>query len=384
MEAELKRLVMRSPFRVRVEAPRREGDATLLYPFEPHVAWVAATYHRTSSRIAWDLWTSPATRLEPLFEDLVPLVAGDDRLDALRPRDGTLRLTVDVRAVDDFEAGPLQVRGTVKNAVIEGLGRRGIEAEVDEERPDATLVVRRSGLDGARRTLVALDLGGGARHRRGERVAMVEAPLRETLAAQLVMMSRWDARSEPLVDPMAGGGTIVVEAAHLAVGHRVRRPDELPRIAAFDGLPREAPDLFTGTVPQILASDEDQALIAPIIGNLRAAGLTGHERETSLVVRRGDVRDLSPEFVAEALPHADMSCGVIVANPPYGHRLGGDEEALRGLYADMGDAFARFRGWRASIFVANPEFAEAFGHHPSVTKPASNAQLRGWFLVYDF
>src|SRR5712664_725093 len=72
MEAELKRLVMRSPFQVRVEKPKREGEATLLYPFDARVAWVAACYHRTSSRISWDLCSSGAVRLEPLFADIVP------------------------------------------------------------------------------------------------------------------------------------------------------------------------------------------------------------------------------------------------------------------------------------------------------------------------
>src|SRR5207237_10571588 len=80
MEAEFKRLVIRSPFDVRVEKPMREGDATLLYPFEARVAWVAACYHRTSSRITWDLCSSDAVRLEPLFADLVPLLSSADRL----------------------------------------------------------------------------------------------------------------------------------------------------------------------------------------------------------------------------------------------------------------------------------------------------------------
>ncbi len=66
MEAEFKRLVMRSPFDVRVEKPKREGEATLLYPFEARAVWVAACHHRTSSRITWDLCSSDAVRLEPL------------------------------------------------------------------------------------------------------------------------------------------------------------------------------------------------------------------------------------------------------------------------------------------------------------------------------
>src|SRR5206468_1506369 len=79
-----------------------------------------------------------------------------------------------------------------------------------------------------RRTCVGIDIGGGARHRRGARVAMGPAPLRETMAAQLIMLSRWDARTEPLVDPMAGGGTIPIEAAGLAVGAAIRKPLDLP------------------------------------------------------------------------------------------------------------------------------------------------------------
>src|SRR6266853_1720465 len=75
MEAELKRLVMRSPCQVRVEKPKREGEATLLYPFNAQVAWVASCYHRTSSRISWDSCSSDAVRLEPLFADLVPALS---------------------------------------------------------------------------------------------------------------------------------------------------------------------------------------------------------------------------------------------------------------------------------------------------------------------
>ena len=65
---------------MRVEKPKREGEATLLYPFDAQVAWVAACYHRRSSRISWDLCSSDAVRLEPLFADLLPALSPDDRL----------------------------------------------------------------------------------------------------------------------------------------------------------------------------------------------------------------------------------------------------------------------------------------------------------------
>ena len=384
MEAELKRLVMRSPFGIRVPKPRREGESTLLYPFDARMAWVAACHHRTSSRISWDLFSSAAVRLEPLFDELLPALGADDRL----PAAARLRFSVDLGSSQDFEASPLQLRGVVKNALVEALASRGVTADVDAESPEIVFVARRAGTPDSRRTVVGIDIGGGARHRRGARVAAGPAPLRETMAAQLIMLSRWDARSEPLVDPMAGGGTIPIEAAGLAVGAAIRRPQHLPfrHLAAFAGLPAETPDLFPGTVPRILVLDADETRIPAMIGNLRAAGLTGAGYEHAIVVGQHDVRALTPDVVAGLLPAArDMAPGVFCFNPPYGVRIGGEEgeERLLDLYAGMGRALARFTGWRAACFVANPRFVEAFGHIPAMTKPATNAELPGAFLVYN-
>jgi 23S rRNA G2445 N2-methylase RlmL len=385
MEAELKRLVMRSSFDVRVPNPRREGDATLLYPFDARMAWVAACHHRTSSRISWDLFSSTAVRLEPLYEELLPAFQADQRL----PTKSNLRFSVDLGAAHDFEAGPLQLRGVVKNAIIEALAGRQITADVNAEEPDVVFVARRAGTPENRRTVVGIDIGLGARHRRGARVATGPAPLRETMAAQLIMLARWDARTEPLVDPMAGSATIPIEAAGLAVGAAIRRPADLPfrHLAAFAGLPTETPNLFPGTVPRILALDVDEELISAMVGNLRAAGLSGPSHEDSIVIGQKDIRALTPEFIVEKLPAAvGMKPGVFCFNPPYGVRLGreGGENALLDLYAGMGRALARFRGWRAACFVANPRFVEAFGHYPTMTKPATNAELSGAFLLYEF
>jgi putative N6-adenine-specific DNA methylase len=384
MEAELKRLVMRSPFVVRVEKPKREDEATLLYPFEPRIAWVAACYHRTSSRVSWDLCSSAAVRLEPLFDDLLPALSSDDRL----PSGPSLRFSVEVGSSVDFEAGPLQLRGVVKNAVVEALASRGVASHVDADSPDIVFVVRRAGAPDRRRTVVGIDIGGGARHRRGARVASGLAPLRETLAAQLIMLSRWDARTEPLVDPMAGGATIAIEAAGLAIGAAVRRPSDLHQLnlAAFTDLPRDVPDLFPGTVPKIVALDADPDLIPAMVGNLRAAGLTGPVYHDAIVVGQQDVRGLTPVDIERRLPAVrDMRPGVFCFNPPYGVRIGAEhgEEKLLALYSDLGRALARFSGWRAACFVANPRFVWAFAHAPIMTKPASNANLRGTFLVFQ-
>jgi 23S rRNA G2445 N2-methylase RlmL len=80
-----------------------------------------------------------------------------------------------------------------------------------------------------------------------------------------------------------------------------------------------------------------------------------------------------------------MKAGVFCFNPPYGVRMGADDgdKKLLTLYSDMGRALSRFKGWRAACFVANPRFVGTFGHRPAVSKPASNAELRGAFLVYE-
>jgi putative N6-adenine-specific DNA methylase len=298
---------------------------------------------------------------------------------------------VEVGASTDFEASPLQLRGVVKNAIVDALKSRGVESSVEAESAEIVFAVRRAGTPEARRTVVGIDIGGGARHVRGARVAMGPAPLRETMAAQLIMLSRWDARIEPLVDPMAGGCTIPIEAAGLAVGAAIRKPLDLPLryLSAFEDLPIQARDLFPGTVPRILAMDIDAGRIPSMVGNLRAAGLTGPSHESSIVIAQHDVRTLTPEYVTRMLPASrDMKPGVFCFNPPYGVRMGTEDgegdEPLLDLYSDMGRAFARFSGWRGACFVANPKFVDAFGHPPTMTKPASNADLRGAFLTYQF
>jgi 23S rRNA G2445 N2-methylase RlmL len=381
MEAELLRLVKRSPFDVRVARPARQGSAVLRYPFDPAVAWVAACYHRSASRIGWEVASSPAIRLEPLVADLVPLLTVDERL----PRGRTVRFSVEVREVADFEAGPLQVRGAIKSALEEALRKRGGEGQVDAEAPEIKFLVRRVGREGDRRTLLALDLGGGPRHLRGQRVAQGPAPLRETLAAQLIQLARWMPHAEPLVDPMAGSGTIAIEAALLARGFAVRKPVDLEalRMNVFEGFPLEAPPLYADTQPWILASDIDEQCIPWMIGNLRAAGLTGRAAESSIIVRSMDAMKLTPAGLAEILPEAPTGRGLFALNPPYGERMQAGAAGVVSLYTQLGQALKRFDGWRAAVIMGNEDFIPAFNARPAMAKPTMTAGIRAEFLLYE-
>lgn len=381
MESELLRLVKRSPFPVRLPKPARQGSMALRYPFDPAVAWVAACYHRSSSRIGWELVSSPAVRLEPLVADLVPLLAVDERL----PRGRSVTFTVEVKGADDFESGPLQLRGAVKSAFEQAMEKRGSRAVVQSEGADWEMLVRRVGPDSDRRTLVILDLGRGPRHLRGQRVAQGPAPMRETLAAQLVLLGKWMPHLEPLVDPTAGSGTVAIEAALLARGFAVRKPSDLPalRLPVFDGLPTQAPPLYPDTRPYILASDIDEECIAWMIGNLRACGLTGRDSESSIVVRSMDATELTPKMFAEILPEAPRGRGLFAFNPPYGRRLQGADGDVMSLYRNLGRALKRFDGWRASVIVANEGFKTAFNIRPALVKPTSAAGLRAELLVFE-
>ena len=90
------------------------------------------------------------------------------------------------------------------------------------------------------------------------------------------------------------------------MGAAIRRPADLPlrHLAAFKGLPNETPDLFPGTVPQIVALDVDEERIPAMVGNLRAAGLTGPAYEDSIVIGQQDVRGLTPDDIARLLPRS--------------------------------------------------------------------------------
>ena len=173
MAAELTRVAKRA-LGVRPPAPRKEGLGQLVYPFEPGLAWAAATYLRTPTRVVWDVFRARATRLEPLYDELCADLA-DDRRRFFRDGDG---LSIEARRVDAFAAGPRQIVGTVKNALIDVAARRGVRLHVDPERPTLRWVVRQ---DDAGDVVVSIDLGGGSLSQRGWRQEAGDAPLRSSV-----------------------------------------------------------------------------------------------------------------------------------------------------------------------------------------------------------
>ena len=374
MEAELIRIAKRS-LHVAPPKPRKEGLGQLVFPFDRELARVAVTYLRTPTRVVWDVYRSRAARLEPLYDDLVADIAADTR-PLWKNGDG---ISVEARRVEDFAAGERQVVGTVKNALIDAAARKGIRLHVDPERPTTRWVAR---LDDKNELVISVDLGGGSLSQRGWRRESGEAPLREHLAAVLLMLCRFDARKDILVDPMCGAGTIPIEAVHMARA----TPRATPALAALGLTAANAEPLYPDASPVVVGCDIDLDVLATARDNARAAKVGD-----AITWQRADVANLRPETIAEIARErghtGEPGTGVLLANPPYGERLAAAESAaLADLYAAMAETCKRFRGWRAAFLVGNPLLEEEFMRilgRPRIKKPIANANLRAYFYLYD-
>jgi 23S rRNA G2445 N2-methylase RlmL len=377
MAAELIRIAQRA-IRQRPPEPRKEGLGQLVYPFDRDLAWAAVTYMRTPTRVLWDVYRSRAQRLEPLYDDLVADIRGDARA-LWRDGDG---ISVEARRVEQFAAGERQIVGTVKNALVDTLARRGIRLHVDPERPATRWVARQ---DDRGDLVVSIDLGGGSLSQRGWRREAGEAPLREHLAAVLLMLSRFDPRRDALVDPMCGAGTIPIEAVHMA--RATPRPTPALRALGIKYVVEgatgpEAPPLYPDASPLVVGCDVDLDVLAAARDNARAARCA-----EAITWQRADVASLSPRIVADIARERGReppATGLLLANPPYGERL--DEQDLEVIYRALAETCLRFEGWRAAFIVANPLLERVFTHivgRPKIKKPLANANLRAYFYLYE-
>jgi putative N6-adenine-specific DNA methylase len=242
---------------------------------------------------------------------------------------------------------------------------------LDEESSEGlTLLVR---LEGDTCT-VSADTSGEPLHRRGYRQEVSRAPLRETLAAGILVLAGYDG-VEPLVDPMCGSGTFLIEGA----GMSRRRAPGLERAFAFERFPGfDAADWGARK-----ARAEAESLPAPrsvLRGHDLNAGALGTARRNArragvtLTLERQDVRTL-------AAP-AGLGPGLVVVNPPYGKRVG-EAEDLPGLYRALGATFRRaFTGWRAAVLVPEDTgLLRALGLPEGRSLPVRNGGLRCRLLL---
>ena len=197
----------------------------------------------------------------------------------------------------------------------------------------------------------SLDTSGELLHKRGHKEAIGKAPMRETMAALFLRQCGYTG-SEPVVDPMCGSGTFVIEAAEIAAGLKPGRSRHFAfeHLAGFDAaawarLQERAP--ATLPVAKCFGSDRDAGAITMCIANAERAGVAAG---TEFKVHT--ISDLKPP---EGPP------GLVIVNPPYGARIG-NKKPLTGLYSALGKVLlGQFSGWRVGIITTDANLARMTG-----------------------
>ncbi|TAK88257.1 MAG: class I SAM-dependent RNA methyltransferase [Betaproteobacteria bacterium] len=278
----------------------------------------------------------------------------------------TLRVNVTAQKspLKSLEFVTLRIKDAVCDRFREKTGRR---PSVDRARPDVRV---HAFLDGTHATLY-LDTSGEPLFKRGWRHGVADAPLRENLAAGIIQLTGWQP-DEPLLDPMCGGGTLLVEAAAMARGRApgAKRAFGFEKLSTFDAqawskVKSEQREKHAEL--RLFGSDTDPKALNAARRNLAEAGI-----ERWVQLERSDILERG----------APAPRGVMVANPPYGERLGSADE-LAAFYPRLGDALKKnFAGWRCYFFTADLRLPKLIRLQPSRRTPLFNGALE--CRLYEF
>jgi 23S rRNA (guanine2069-N7)-methyltransferase / 23S rRNA (guanine2445-N2)-methyltransferase len=348
------------------------------------VAYRALLWSRLASRLLLPLWRVDAHSSQAFYDAVRAL-----------PWEGELRrgatFAVDAHARGDRAVHTHFVALRTKDAVVDRLRDRwGERPDVDLDDPELRLhVLLEGGQSGRDATAqLSLDLSGEPLHRRGYRGASGPAPLKENVAAALLLRAGWPAIAAAgggFVDPMCGAGTLLVEAALLAT-------DSAPGLlrtggaASFglrgwrghdrrlwESLRTEAErrrQAGRARLPPIAGSDSDGIALERARESLDAAGIEG------VALERADV--------ADARPPSGATTGLVAANAPYGHRIGDAGGDLPAVYRRLGEAVkARFDGWRLALLTADAALAGEVRMRPSRRNALWNGPIRCELLQYS-
>jgi 23S rRNA (guanine2445-N2)-methyltransferase / 23S rRNA (guanine2069-N7)-methyltransferase len=297
----------------------------------------------------------PITRIAAPDADALYRNAGEIRWDKHLYSNRSFAIEVSSHRADITHSQHAALR--LKDAIVDQFRERfGERPDVDLERPDLRIHLWLRG----DRAQLALDLSGPL-SKRGYRRQSVEAPLRETLAAGLLMHSGWPAIAQHgggLFDPMCGSGTLLIEGAWMAgdvAPGLLRNRFGSPGWKRFDkelwqkivDEATERREIGLQKLPPIFGRDQDPHAIEAAQANLLAAGLQDH-----IQLEVGNLRTPLPTHLKE-------SHGLVLTNPPYGERLG-ERDALREDYARLGQKIRNeLPTWKLALITAHPELADA-------------------------
>jgi len=330
----------------------KETRAGVMFTGDLTLAYRVCLWSRVANRVLLPLAQFPAPTPEALY-DGVRSIDWSTHLD----QNGTLAVEFNAyrSAITHTHYGALKV----KDAIVDQFRERtGVRPSVATNEPDVRINVYVH----ADVASLSIDLSGESLHRRGYRADTVTAPLKENLAAAILLRAGWPAIAREggaLVDLMCGSGTLPIEAALMA-------SDSAPGLdrsyygflrwrghdaASWEALLAEAHARRAAGIkklPAIRGYDSDPAAVRVALVNVERAGLTGFVH-----IERRYLADCRSEHVEHI--------GLVVVNPPYGERLG-EESELPGLYRELGSVLKRcYEGWRAAVFTGNPELGKVMG-----------------------
>jgi 23S rRNA (guanine2445-N2)-methyltransferase / 23S rRNA (guanine2069-N7)-methyltransferase len=353
----------------------RERRAGVAFAGSQELAYRVCLWSRLASRVLMPLAHFEAGNADALYAG-ARTVDWEEHLH----QEGTLAVNCNSMGspIDHTHFAALRV----KDAIVDRFRERsGVRPSVDRERPDLRINVFLE----KNQATISLDLAGQGLHRRGYRSDGVEAPLKENLAAAILLRCGWPevaAEGGYLVDLMCGSGTLPIEGGLMAadiapglgrdyfgfrgwLGHVPRMWERLLAEA------RERRAAGIEKLPRLVGYDADPRAVRAALANVEGAGLTGKvqiERRTLAACR--------------PLSGGPRS-GMVVVNPPYGERLG-EVDGLRPLYAELGSAIKRhFAGWRAAVFTGNPELGQYLGLRALLTNKLYNGAIECMLLRFE-
>ncbi len=331
----------------------RAARAGVSFAGDLEVAYRACLWSRLAARVLLRIAEVPAADTDELYASVFAL-PWEDHVDV----DGTIAVefTASRSPITHTKYGALKVKDAIVDRFREREGRR---PNVDRDVPDLRInVAARS-----RSAVVSIDLSGEALHRRGyrEQGMQVGAPLKENLAAAVLLFAGWPAQAAAgagLLDPMCGSGTLAIEAALMATD---TAPGILRSYWGFDGWSGHDAALWDGLLAEadrraeegraaclpIRGRDLDPRAVSLALGCVKRAGLSG-----LVEIEQADAREI--------VPFGEVP-GLVVMNPPYGVRLS-DSEGASDLYGAVGAVLReRFVGWKVATITAEDSPAAAFG-----------------------
>jgi putative N6-adenine-specific DNA methylase len=308
-----------------------------------------------------------------------PCYDADDLYQGIQSIDWRPYLTPDLTFAVDATGKNLRLNHThftalqVKNAVVDQQRQHwGDRSTIDTQHPEVRLNVHIQ--DDT--CTISLDSSGSSLHRRGYRPAVGAAPLKESLAAALVKLTDWPG-DVPLLDPLCGSGTLPLEASMVALN---MAPGLFREEFGFQTWPDFDGELWDRLWQE--AEDGRKAALATWVG--------GCDRELEIIhqanlnAQRCGLADQVTFWAADLADlEAPADSGYLLCNPPYGERLGADDD-LGAFYKLLGDVLKqRFKGWTAFVLSGNKELARHIGLKSAQRVPVYNGTLPCQWLKYE-